>query len=248
MTIRTGSDWRGPRPSQWASEEHGRVARAVKIGVGAAGSGLQQDLREALQAAGVTPAAGNMIGLKVYPRGDSLSAAASVYARGQRAALILSSFAYTRDIRPRGGAKYLAIPTGFNHRSGWRGMKRGNLVVTPQEMVAMKGMTFTRPMKNGRGLVWFLRVNVADARNARTRQIQRQAWLNAPRGPKLLGSGRRRRTDAILNGVHGPAGAVPMFLLLPSLRIAAKFNPAERARFWAGQIPDLIDRALPAQA
>ncbi len=57
-------------------------------------------------------------------------------------------------IRPKGGRKFLAIPTGFNRQGGRRGAKPR---ISPQQMVA-SGQGFLRPFASGGGFVWCLPV------------------------------------------------------------------------------------------
>lgn len=244
----------------WTDYLSGRIedaAVAVTAGVRAGTDGLQLQMRQQLLAAGVRPVAGNMIGKQVYPRsGASLGAAGSIFSRGERADLILQAFSLSQEIRPD-KRKYLAVPTSFNLVGGRRG---GAVRVSAAQMYGMKGMTFVRPIRGGisqysGGQVWFLRVQLAEQRKetvvtsktgkqrryVSTRTLAYAGGLTSG----LVGGGRTKRTEDIISGARGVAGAVPMFLLLPLVVRQRKFDPAGLADFWSGQIPDLIARAFP---
>ncbi len=95
-------------------------ARTAELAVTAAvrktGDGLKSDLRSQVVGAGLGRRLANAVRLNVYPdKGDSLSAAAFVYARPGKgghggAANIVAAFEEGTLIRARGG-RYLAIPT-----------------------------------------------------------------------------------------------------------------------------------------
>jgi hypothetical protein len=98
------------------AEEAKRAERAATFAIREAGKGLQDELREQVTAAGLGRRLANAVRLKLYPeRGDSIDAAAFVYARpgkGRRggAADIVAAFEEGTLIR-RSGGRFLAIPT-----------------------------------------------------------------------------------------------------------------------------------------
>ena len=89
---------------------------AVTAAVRKTGDGLKSDLRSQVVGAGLVRRLANAVRLNVYPeKGDSLSAAAFVYARPGKgghggAANIVAAFEEGTLIRAKGG-RYLAIPT-----------------------------------------------------------------------------------------------------------------------------------------
>lgn len=182
---------------------------------------------------------GNAWRFGVYPgRGTkTLNPALYIYPRGKpggRTQEALKAHEHGAVIRPD-GSRYLAIPTGFNKPRGFRKMSGGTLI-SPAEMVAMKKWTYTLTTKDGKGLVWFLRVTEAAAKT-RGGRIQRLAFAGGMRlGGRVggqLGSGRGGRVKDILN-----RGAVPMFILMPQIRIKKRTD--------AGGIVDRHARALPS--
>lgn len=236
------------------------MEKAATAAIRAATMGFRDDLRRALMDAGVKSVVGNMIGATVYPKvGHSLNAAGSVYGRGERAQFILWALSQAAVIRPGGGGKYLVVPTSYNRVGGRRGAA---MRITPQQMAAMKGWTFTRPIRGGvsqysGGKVWFLRVAVAEQRKetVRTTKSSKErryvstktlAFAGGVAG-LLVGGGRASRTELITGARPSqfPAGAVPMFLLLAVVQRGQKHDPDAIAQKWADAIPGLIDAAYP---
>jgi hypothetical protein len=133
------------------------VSRALRVG----GRGARSHLRKHMRASGL----GRMSKVwryKFYPgRRGPMSAAAFVYVRGRRAKEAVWAFENGAVIRPQRG-RYLAIPTGYNKQGGYRKSKSGPLV-TVEDMIAAKGMTFTKRTRNG--LLWFMRVTTAQEKN-----------------------------------------------------------------------------------
>ena len=114
------------------------------------------------------------------------------------------------------GAKYLAIPTGFNAARGRRGRGEKGLRVTPAQMVA-SGQGFLRPFKSGRGFVWCLplRQGAQTGRRRRTRLVAG--------GLTEIGTGNRKGREAWARGMLA-RGMVPMFLLLPQVKLAKRLD------------------------
>ena len=109
---------------------------AVTAAVRKTGAGLKSDLRSQVVGAGLGRRLANAVRLNVYPdKGDSLSAAAFVYARPGKgghggAANLVAAFEEGTLIRAKGG-RYLAIPTAnVPMKSGAR------RPMTPEEMKA----------------------------------------------------------------------------------------------------------------
>ncbi|MFN6954748.1 MAG: DUF6441 family protein [Acetobacteraceae bacterium] len=89
---------------------------------------------------------------QTFPKsGQSLRPAGLVFTKLPN---VIDAFERGALIRPKGGRKFLAIPTGFNRQGGRRGAKAR---VTAAQMVA-SGQGFLRPFKSGRGFVWCLPV------------------------------------------------------------------------------------------
>lgn len=215
--------------------EEARIARAVTAAIDDVSVFAQGEYREQIgNALGQRTA--KTVRKKRFPRTPSIGAAAIVYSR---AGDIVAAFDRGGVITPHG--RFLAIPTGFNRHLGRRGtrMERGKggwsgVLVTPEEMVKSK-LAFVRPSTGG-GLVWFLRVTRAEERYGKRGKQRTLAYAGAK---VLVGSGRVRRTKDILE-----AGAVPMFYLVPQVKVQKKLSLA-RVRYKAGQrLPRQIRRNL----
>jgi hypothetical protein len=147
---------------------------------------------------------------QVFPRtGQSLRPAGLVFTK---VPAIIDAFERGALIRPKGGRKFLAIPTGFNRQGGRRGAKPR---ISPQQMVA-SGKGFLRPFASGRGFVWCLPV----------RQGERIGRRRAP----LIAGGiaavatRNRRGAAAWQQSLLAQGFVPMFLLLPQVQLTKRLD------------------------
>lgn len=204
--------------------EEARIARAVTAAIDDVSASAQGEYREQI---------GNALGQRLaktvrkkrFPRTPSIGAAAIVYSR---AGDIVAAFDRGGVITPQG--RFLAIPTGYNRERGRR-QSRGQRAdgvwsgvrVTPEEMMRSK-MAFVRPAGEGGSLVWCLKVS-----RAQRKQRGRVRDLAYAGGMVMLGGGRVRRTREILE-----LGAVPMFVLVPQVRIEKKLSLA-RVRYKAGQ-------------
>jgi hypothetical protein len=205
-----------------------RGRQAAVSGMKLLGAEVQADYREVVGAA-LGPKMPKRIKTKLYANGG-IDPAVVIYPQ-PGAAKIVDAFDRGVTIRPINGGRYLCIPTGYNKTLGRR-MQSGGVKVTPRQMVSFgSGWTFTRPTKDGRGLVWFLKVAEAQSRS-RNGRIKRRAFAGGgslPGGVDLgagglgleVGSGRRSRVDPILK-----FGAVPMFILLPSVMLRKRFDIA----------------------
>jgi hypothetical protein len=147
---------------------------------------------------------------QVFPTsGESLRPAGLVFTK---VPAIIDAFERSVTIRPKGGRKFLAIPTGFNRQGGRRGAKPR---VTPAQMVESK-QAFIRPFKSGRGFVWCLPV----------RQGQRTGRGRAPLiagGIARVATSRRKGAAAWQQSLLAQ-GFVPMFLLLPQVALAKRLD------------------------
>lgn len=158
------------------------------------------------------------------------SPAALVYTKAPG---IISSFMAETVILPRKG-KYLAVPTGFNRAGGRKG---GKARITPKDMIA-SGQAFTRPRKAGPGLIWFLTVGKAETRSSRIKDgkliLGKIRQIAIAGGQVQVGRYGRRTRDILA------ARAVPMFVLLPSVRHAKRLDPEVAAERLRDRLPDLI--------
>lgn len=157
-----------------------------------------------------------------------------------KAPAIISSFMADTIILPKKG-KHLAIPTGFNRVSGRKGAK---VRVTPKEMVA-SGLSFTRKRNKGPGLIWFLRITVAETR----------AGWRSRKGKQLAG---RIRKIAYAGGLVkvGRAGratrdilaarAVPMFILVPQVRQKKRLDLEAEVTRIQNELPGFLEEGYNA--
>jgi hypothetical protein len=146
---------------------------------------------------------------RVFPNvGESLRAAGIVWTKVPS---IIDAFERGVTIRAR-GSRYLAIPTGFNRQGGRRGAKPR---VTPQQMVASK-QSFVRPIKNGRGLVWCLPVRQGEKVGRRRAPLIAGGMVSVATG--------RRKGAALWQQELLARGFVPMFLLLPEVRLGKRLD------------------------
>jgi hypothetical protein len=146
----------------------------------------------------------------VFPRtGQSLRPAGLVFTKVPN---VIDAFERGALIRPKGGQRFLAIPTGFNRQGGRRGAK---VKVTPAQMVASR-QGFLRPFQSGRGFVWCLPLRQG------TRKGRGRAPLLAG-GLAAVATGRRRGAAAWQQSLLAQ-GFVPMFLLLPQVQLAKRLD------------------------
>jgi hypothetical protein len=149
---------------------------------------------------------------RAFPQaGESLRAAGIVWTK---VPTIIHAFEHGATIRAR-GARFLAIPTGFNAARGRRGRGNLGLRVTPQQMVASR-QAFLRPFRSGRGFVWCLPVRQG------VRVGRRRAPLIAG-GLVTVATGRRKGAAAWQQALLAQ-GFVPMFLLIPQVQLAKRLD------------------------
>jgi len=200
-----------------ASRVMGEETRALQLG-------LRAQVNAAFGAKG--RGIGNAWRSKTFPRRPSLGAAGLVYSKMPA---VVDAFEKGALIRPKGGKKYLAIPTGFNAAQGRRGRGEKGMRVTPAQMVASK-QAFMRPFKNGRGFVWCLPVKAGE-QTGRKRRTRLMAG-----GVAEVGTGSRKGREAWARGLLAQ-GMVPMFILLPSVKLPKKLDIVPVARSVAARIP-----------
>jgi hypothetical protein len=160
---------------------------------------------------------------KLYPENGRVS----MNAKGvvwTKAPTIIDAFERGVTIRAR-GSKYLAIPTGFNAPLGRRG--RGYRV-SPDQMVASQ-QAFLRPFSSGNGFVWCLPVRQGE------RVGRRRAPLIAG-GLVAVATGRRKGARAWQAALLRQ-GFVPMFLLLPQVRLAKRLDVVRAWRAAQARVP-----------
>ena len=160
---------------------------------------------------------------RVFPAtGQSLRPAGLVFTK---VPAIIDAFERGVTIRPKGGRKFLAIPTGFNRERGRRGAKAR---VTPAQMVGSR-QAFLRPLKSGRGFVWCLPL--------------RQAPSEGRRRLVLIAGGLVNVATARRKGAHGwqaallRQGFVPMFLLPPQVTLSKRLDVAAVQRAASRRLP-----------
>lgn len=161
---------------------------------------------------------------RVYPNGGT-NPSALIYSKAPR---IISAFLADTVILPKKG-RYLAVPTGFNRAGGRKG---GKARVSPKEMVE-SGQAFTRPRKNGPGLIWFLTVGKAQVRGSK--KVRDIAIAGG-----LVQVGRYgRRTRDIL-----AARAVPMFILVPSIHLKRRIDAQREIQRISDDLPGLLSEGF----
>jgi hypothetical protein len=214
--------------AEYMQREAESGARAASRVMGEETRNLQLGLRAQVNAAFGTKGRGigNAWRARTFPRRPSLGAAGLVWSKTPA---IVDAFEKGAMVRPKGGKKYLAIPTGFNAAQGRRGRGKGGMRVTPAQMVASK-QAFMRPFKSGRGFVWCLPLKAGEqtGRRRRTKLIAG--------GVAEVGAGNRKGREAWARGLLAQ-GLVPMFLMLPAVKLPKRLDirkPAEQA---AARIP-----------
>ena len=218
-----------------ASRVMGEETRRLQLG-------LRAQMNAVFGARGV--GLGNAWRSKTYPRGQSLGAAGLVWSK---VPAIVNAFTEGALIRPKGGGKFLAIPTKLNLLYGFRRRKKkgqteaSNLRVTPEQMAANK-KSFYRPLKNGRGFLWCLPVEKPKNFN---RLNENRRYLIAGGVTKVAtGKGGTKALDrSWFQGKDAwhkrllRQGMVPMFILLKSVQLPKRLDIRTTAEKAAALIP-----------
>jgi len=198
------------------------LADEVRAGERAAMSAIRaetEQVKDELRRQVTTAFSGNARGIAnawrsmIFPRtGQSLRPAGLVFTKVPN---VIDAFERGALIRAKGGRKFLAIPTGFNAARGRRGRGEKGMRVTPAQMVA-SGQAFLRPFKSGRGFVWCLPLRGEPGRGRRRTRL-------IAGGVTEVGTGNRKGREAWARGLLAQ-GLVPMFLLLPQVKLAKRLD------------------------
>lgn len=108
----------GINPPDWLRERSRVAARAISIGIDAAGKGAQQDIRAMIRSARMGQRLGNAVRQATFPRPPAYSPrAVSEISASSNAADIIRAF--SEGVAIRGKGKMLAIPTAAVPRGRW---------------------------------------------------------------------------------------------------------------------------------
>ncbi|GGG39497.1 hypothetical protein GCM10010964_28820 [Caldovatus sediminis] len=177
---------------------------------------------------------------QVFPRsGQSLRPAGLVWTKVPN---VIDAFERGALIRARSGT-YLAIPTGFNAARGRRGRGEKGLRVTPAQMVA-SGQGFLRPFRSGRGFVWCLPLRSGSHRGDAAMGSRQGEQTGRRRRIRLIagglaeiGTGNRKGREAWAREMLA-RGMVPMFLLLPQVKLAKRLDVKGAAERGLRRLPE----------
>jgi hypothetical protein len=228
ITAALTADFRGLLAGEVTAGE-----RAARSAVTDTGRWTQEQLRGQIRSGFGARSArlANTWRLAVYPTSaPTLRPAALV---SSRAPAIIDAFDRGAVIRPRGGGRYLAVPLEANRRGGLRTSRPR---VTPAQMVASRA-AFLLPLPGSRNRLWCLRVTQAQRRSKAGRisdvAIAGNLVQVGARGTAIRGAylSRGRLTQRLL-----AQGFVPMFLLLPELRLPKRLDIAAVARAAAARM------------
>lgn len=203
---------------QYMREEYRTIEDAVTISIRSAGEGLKGELRAQVTGAGLGRRLANAWRLKVYPeKGQSAGAAAEVVTRAPQ---IIRAHEEGAEIRSRSGL-FIAVPTEDAPPKGVGGKR-----ISPSNFPEFRyGPLRFVYRKNGPSML------VVDGvrRSAKTGRISRQA-RNAG----------RLKNGQFAKGIQ----TVPMFWLVPRVRLRKKFDVGRAGKNWRDRVPSLLDRAF----
>jgi uncharacterized protein DUF6441 len=192
-------------PSKIMLDEYERGERAVTYAMRGAARDLKEDWKRQIQGAGLGRRLSNTIKNAVYPGGTVSMNAAAMV--WTKAPDIIRAHEHGEVIRSADGF-YLAIPTEAAGRGGRRGK------MTPGLWESLNSM----------------RLRFVYRRTGPSFLVADDARLNK-RGQAKRKGGRRRKSDGILSG----AQTVPIFILVPSVKLRKRTNlKASSARIAAG--------------
>jgi len=211
--------------------------KAAAVGIRKAAKGLHKEVKAHVRGAGFKGLARPWRAKHFRKGRTAFDVASLVYVRADEGVRhAVWALEHGDTMRAKNG-RFLVIPTGFNKPKGQRKSKERYLI-SPAEMVAMKKWTYTKKTSDGQGLVWFLRVTEA-AKKTRSGRVQRLAFAGGMalggRNRGDVGSGRGRRVGKILK-----EGAVPMFILLPQVRVQKQLNIQRIADRWQPRAVDYV--------
>jgi hypothetical protein len=113
--------------------------------------------------------------------------------------------------------------------------------VTPAQMVA-SGQAFLRPFKSGRGFVWCLPLRAGEQTGRRRQRLRLIAG-----GVTEVGTAHRRGREAWARGLLA-RGMVPMFLLLPQVKLTKRLDVKGAAERGLRRLPGRFVAAWAAEA
>lgn len=205
-----------------ADVQAGRVAASVVVR--RATDDLKSELRAQVENAFQSRRLVGTWRAKLFPRSGrpSLGAAGIVFSK---APSIMDAFERGATIRPTGGRRYLAIPTAFNRQGGRRGARPR---VSPAQMVATR-QAFVVRLRAREGLAWCL-------------PVRRGTRAGRGRAPLIAGgvvpvATARRKGAARWQARLLEQGFVPMYLLLPTVRLTKRLDVAGAAHRVLRRLP-----------
>ncbi len=208
---------------QVVQEEIKDMQANIVDGLREGGQGCLSELRQHVAGADLGRLA-RAWAMRIYKNAGALDATALLFVKGRSARAAMASFEYGAIVRPVKG-RYLAIPTQFNRAGGRKG---GKVLYRP------KDLTDSFVIRSNDGSL-LLMARVQHAQTKSKGRIADKAYVNS----RLLGSGRKKRTAALLQ-----YGAVPMFVLMPSVRITKRLDIAAIANKWADETARIILRKM----
>jgi hypothetical protein len=196
------------------TEELGNAERAVTVGIREATDGLKGELRGQITGTGLGTRLANTWRGEVYPRsGQSIGAAGYVWSKAPG---LVRLYAEGGIIRSKQGL-FLAIPTPAAGRFG-----DGRQKITPGSWERIHGMRLRFVYRRGSP-------SLLVANNARLTK----------RGRAAANIGRRQ--GAAYTRLSGRA-TVPLFVLVPQVRVRRRLDVAGAGEKWIRMLPQLVLR------
>lgn len=197
--------------------------RAVQRAITAAGKGLQGAWRAQVEGAGLGSRLARTIRSQAYPKGrNSMNAAALVWTN---APTIIDAHERGAVIRAR-KSLYLAIPLDSAGSGGraLRDSRTGRFAgLTPARWEQRTGM----------------RLRFVYRRSAPSLLVADNARLNT-RGQAALNRRKTRR-----DGIQTGSQTIPIFILVPQVRLTKRLDLAPVAERWASRLPQMITSNWP---
>jgi hypothetical protein len=203
-------DWRG-----WDREILDALKSSNTDAMRRAVDGVKQEMRRAVQAAGLGRRLGFTIGSDVYPKGRvSLEPAGVLYPRGKAADTVLRSYIDGATIRSKRG--WLAIPIRKNLPVLGRNVKP-----TPELVEQRLGAPLRWVAPRGRNFGLLVADNL-------TRGIKNQ------RVKRFNPRAKKARKNAQL------VGTLPMFVLVKQVQVRKRLEFGPLVQRWIDQLPRLV--------